>query len=395
MGIRRVLLLTNELATVTAVSAALESNGKLDPADVCRDLGVLAARLEREDIPAVLVDIDSQPRQILSDIEPLARRFGQTRFVVLSQTLDSTVLLDAMQAGARHCMVKQSVTAELNGVLHRLCPPSGQTRRGGAVTILSAGGGCGATTIAVNLAAEVPIAAELSYPSSSLIVDFDQVYGSAGTYLGVDADYGVYDLLDRDGPIDAQLVTSTSVAQPGQPAALLSVPRSRLGQDVRNPDPRRVGQLLDACKTGHAWTFVDAARVSTPVAVALAAQSDVTVLVMQLILKDIRVAHSMLQSLTRSGMQAGSVQLVINRYRRRGAFIGLEEAREAMKLEASAEFLCLSNDYQAACGAINLGKPLAQFAPRSEFRRDLQKLARRIIAARPASATTSAGGRFG
>ena len=35
----------------------------------------------------------------------------------------------------------------------------------------------------------------------------------------------------------------------------------------------------------------------------------------------------------------------------------------------------LSNDFQAVTEAINLGKPLAVTAPRSDFRRDLQKLA--------------------
>ena len=39
-----------------------------------------------------------------------------------------------------------------------------------------------------------------------------------------------------------------------------------------------------------------------------------------------------------------------------------------MKLEPSAELTCLSNDFTASCGAVNLGKPLAQFAPRSDFR---------------------------
>jgi pilus assembly protein CpaE len=386
MSSRHVLLLTEELATVTAVSAALESNGKLDPEDVCPDMGALASRLEREDIPAVLVDIDSQPQQMLAAIEPLARRFGQTRFVVLSRKLDSTLLLEAMQAGARHFLVKESVVSDLQGVLHRLCPPSSaQSKRGGAVTILSAGGGCGATTIAVNLAAEVPLAAQLSYPSSSLIVDFDQVYGSVGTYLGVDADFGVFDLLERHGNMDAQLVSSTTVARPGQPPALMSVSRGRLGDELRSPDPRQVGQLLDACKLGHSWTFVDAARVSTPVAAALAARSDVTLLVMQLIIKDIRVAHSMLQGLVRNGVPADSVHMVVNRYRKRGSYISLEEAREAMKLDASTELTCLSNDFQAACGAVNLGKPLAQYAPRSDFRRDLQKLAAKIAAARPSA----------
>ena len=89
MGVRHVLLLSDEMATVSAVSSALESNGKLDPSDVCRDLGDLKSRLDMEAAPAVLVDIDSGPSRMLSAIEPLARRFADTRFIVLSGAMQS------------------------------------------------------------------------------------------------------------------------------------------------------------------------------------------------------------------------------------------------------------------------------------------------------------------
>jgi Flp pilus assembly CpaE family ATPase len=38
----------------------------------------------------------------------------------------------------------------------------------------------------------------------------------------------------------------------------------------------------------------------------------------------------------------------------------------------------LSNDYYGVTEAVNLGKPLAQAAPRSDFRRDLKRLAGEI-----------------
>ena len=384
MAIRPVLLLTNELSTVNAVSTALESNGKLDPGNVCQDLSVLTGRLEREAVPAVLVDIDQNPRQTLLSIEPLARRYSQTRFVVLSKSLDSTLLLEAMQAGARHFMVKQSVAAELHDVLIRLCPPAENANAGRAITILSAGGGCGATTIAINLASEVKLASGMTDNSASLVVDFDHNYGSVGTYLGVDADYGVFDLFERSDAIDEQLITSCAVAQPGGTPALLSTSRARLGDPCPELDPRRVSQLLDACRSAHPWTVVDAPRVTMPAAAALATHSDATIIVMQLMIKDIRIARHMMQSLITAGVPAASIELVVNRYKRRSSFITIEEARTAMGLDESVTMTCFSNDYAAANGAVNLGKPLSQHSPRSDFRRDMQRLATRIVAAKPA-----------
>src|SRR5882672_460568 len=100
MSIRHVLLATSEPATVTAVTAALQSNGALAQEDVCRDLTELTWRLERRPSPAALVDIDTDPQRILSKLEPLARRFSETRFIVLSSDVHHDLLLGAMQVGA-------------------------------------------------------------------------------------------------------------------------------------------------------------------------------------------------------------------------------------------------------------------------------------------------------
>src|SRR3954467_6832474 len=112
MAARRVLLLTNELATSGAVGAALESNGKLAQEDVCRDFRELIDRLQQSGAPVALVDIDSPGA--LTTLDGIVRRFSNTRFIVLSRELDAQRLLEAMQIGARHYLVKANITAELS-----------------------------------------------------------------------------------------------------------------------------------------------------------------------------------------------------------------------------------------------------------------------------------------
>ncbi|MDB5357550.1 MAG: cpaE [Phycisphaerales bacterium] len=379
MPVKHVLLLTNELATVTAVTAALESNGKLDAADVCRNVSDLATRLEKSATPAVLVDIDAQPKLTLAAIEPLARRFSDTRFVVLSGTLQSDLLLEAMQVGARHFMVKDAIPGDLAGVLQRLCPSEGRSRQGGAVTVLSAGGGCGATTVAVNLAAELALLGQTSAAGPSLIIDMDHSYGAAATYLGLDGDYGLLDLLDRPGALDAQLIQSTALKHSDQMHALISTARGRLGGSVAL-DPKRVGALVSACKSAYRWTVLDASRVPFAVVAELVAHSDTTILLMQLTIKDIRVARQTIAGLSQLGVASDAVRLMVTRYHRRKMLISLEEARNALGLAPGKSLECLSNDYQAVTSAVNLGKPLAMAAARSDFRRELQKLAAALAA---------------
>jgi pilus assembly protein CpaE len=370
MAVRPVLLLTNELATVSAVTAALQSNGRLSPGDVFRGIGELTTRLASGPATAALIDIDEYPDRTLAALEPLAHKHTETRFVVLSSRMSPELLLSAMQAGARHFLIKQSIEADLGNVLHRLCPAGTSASKGSLVSVLSASGGCGATTIAINLAAEL----QLLSRQTSLVVDLDQNYAGAAAYMGVDGQYGVADLLSRSGPLDGQLIQSTALSHSDQLHALIVGPRSRLGELIPMDAPR-LRETLGACTFAYRWTVVDAPRVSTEVAAELARASDAVLLTMQLTVKDLRVAQAMLARLGDAGVASETVRILINRYHRRRSMITLEEGRAVLQRSESNGIACLSNDYSAASTAFNLGKPLAEVAARSDLRRELQKLA--------------------
>lgn len=380
MSLRNTLLLSSERATVSAVAAALESNGKLSNDNVCGDLAQLAERLKAKATPAVLVDIDGQPERMLFAMEPLVRKFSDTKFVVLSGVMRNDLLLGAMQVGARHFMLKESVPVELVGVLHRLCPEALAKGYGAAVTVLSAGGGCGATTVAVNLAAELRLAHSDSESFPALVVDLDPCYGAVSAYLGIDNEYGIVDILSRLGPIDAELIQSTAVAQSEGLHALLGTSREKLG-DPMAFDPQRLKSAVESCKKSYHWTVFDAARVPVAASIELARQSVATLLLLQLSVKDLRVARQVLHRLAAEGIAMEDVKILACRYRKRGGLISIDQAREALGV-SNGSLATLANDYQAVVQAVNLGKPLSEVAPRCDFRRDLQKLAASISAAR-------------
>lgn len=384
MSLRDVLLLTNEPDTVKAVQTALSSNGQLTDDNVFRDLRDLALRLDRGGVPAVLVDIDGQGALLLPAIEGLIRKFGDTRFVALSTVMRQDLLLEAMQVGVRQFLLKESIATDLANVLHRLCPDGTGGVRGAAVTVLSAGGGCGATTVAVNLAAELQAATA----SPALIVDLDAAYGAVGTYLGLDGEHGVLDVLNRSGPIDGQLVQSTALTSQHDLHAVLATSRSRLGEPA-SYQPERVGQFVDACRAAYKWTTLDAARVPPAVAAELALRSTATLLLLQLTIKDIQIARQSLSRLKELGVPADRVLVMATRYRKRTMLITPDEARRALGLEANQPLGLLSNDFAAVQEAVNFGKPLSQSRPRSDFRRELQKLAGQIAAMpQPAAVAT-------
>src|SRR5687768_15034632 len=116
----QITLMTSDPTVLTAVNAALQSNGHMIAGPAIRDVRDLPAQLSRSPVPIVLIDLDPSPGEVLPHLERIVARFPGTRFVALASTLGNELLLEAMQTGVRRVVVKQTMAAELRGVLDRL-----------------------------------------------------------------------------------------------------------------------------------------------------------------------------------------------------------------------------------------------------------------------------------
>jgi len=132
---------------------------------------------------------------------------------------------------------------------------------------------------------------------------------------------------------------------------------------------------LQACRQGYKFTLVDAPRVSIDAATTLAQASELTLIVLQPMVKDIRVAKAMASALIERGISTHRMRPIMNRYCKRRQMITFEEAQKAL---GGMPLGWLSNDYRSAIRGINYGKPLAHAAPRSALRRELRQLAAEI-----------------
>jgi Flp pilus assembly CpaE family ATPase len=88
--------------------------------------------------------------------------------------------------------------------------------------------------------------------------------------------------------------------------------------------------------------------------------------------EDLRVARVLTKGLLDRGITPDRILALVNRYERRGAMIGWSEVVEVL---SRVRVERLPNDDRPAAKAINYGKPLAQVAPRSRLRREIQRLA--------------------
>jgi pilus assembly protein CpaE len=351
----------------------------LDAPRACDDLAGLERGLQGEPRGLALIDLGAEPLLELSRLAPLLLRHPQAQVVLLCSALESELLLEAMQLGVRHCVQKPSLERDLPGVLLRMRESEGAISAGGSgrvVTVVPARGGSGASTVAINLAAELR---QLS-GQPTLLVDADVHYGSIATYLGLKARYGLADVLATEGSIDGALISTTSTVHPEGLHVLVS-PVSIDFEAPASLELRNLPPMLEAARGLYPWAVCDLPRAAIDVTAAAARHSALTLIVFQLAVHDVRAARSLRQALQANGVDPSTILMIANRFRRRGQMIGLDDAHQAL---GDAEIVPIGNDYESAVRAINLGQTLASVAPRSVLRKDIRDLAARLVHQIPA-----------
>jgi len=371
-----VLLLTKDKGTLAATQSALETGTVGGSACVCEDMIELRTYLAKpgakQRFSVVVIDIDSDPDHVLYELGKIAFGNPQIRFIVLSREFSEKLVLQAMQAGARHFMRKSSIAGELDKVIEHLLVQEAEpiVQLGDVVTVLSCSGGSGATTVAVNVATEL----RLNSSKSALLVDLDPHYGSVASYLGLKGNYGIAHILNRDGPIDRHLIQSVGVSYMEGLDVLLS-PAVAEADKTQPLNYRNLLKALTACRESHRYVVVDAPRLPVQAIEDMASISRVVIVVFQLTVRDVAYANSLIRSLTEHGMLREQIVPLANRVRHRGPMLRLEDSQRAI---GSSSLVRIRSDWTKAMKSVNQGQPLAHIAKRSRLRRDFRKLAARI-----------------
>jgi len=371
-----VLLMTGDSKTAEAVGKVVAAHSRFVLRNTAREPIALTAELEVNEPAALLLDIDADPERLLGTLETLASEHEGVRFVVISSEVRGEWVLRAMNAGARKFLLKSALDAELGTTLERLVPEthSESDRRSSVVTILSAGGGCGATTLAINLANEL----RLLNKKPSLLIDLDRSYSAVSSYLGLEGRYGVTEILDQGDRLDGDLLASTALRYTEGLDVLIS--NSVLGPgELSPPDYHNLRRLLEVAAGSFEAVVIDASRVPVESVVPLIDPSTATLLMLRLNVVHLRMAKNLMTGLSEHGVQPTAIVPIASHYHKRRSVISLQDAQRALFDRPVGS---LSDDEANAAAAANYGQPLAECAPRSTLRKEILAFAERLLAAR-------------
>ena len=120
--------------------------------------------------------------------------------------------------------------------------------------------------------------------------------------------------------------------------------------------------------------------VDGPTRFDVAAQSvldlaDINLLVVQLLVPSVRNTVRIIEGMRDAGYNMERARLVLNRVSKETSHLSVTDVTTTLNLEATIK---LAEDWASVGGAINLGTPLLNYAPKSRCRQLIRELAERI-----------------
>lgn len=311
--------------------------------------------------------------------------------LLLRPRLDVTIMGLALRSGIREVVQADDQTALADAVRRndqlaaQLVGETNREARGKVVTVFSAKGGVGKTTVSTNVAAHLA-----SSGARTLLVDLDLMFGDVAISLQLIPSGTVTDLVAMRGHLDKAGLDSVVVRH--EPTGLdIVAPSSDPGDAERIPGDV-VLELLRTARAHYDYVVVDTPPAFTEHVLTALDVSDLAVLITTLdipAVKNLRVAMNTLDTL---GGSKDNRVVVLNRA---GLKVGLDsdEVETALK---QAIAVSIPNSLSVPA-ATNRGVPLVAHDPRDAAAIALRELADRQVRARFGDLveTTTTRQRFG
>lgn len=282
-------------------------------------------------------------------------------------------ILATMRAGAAQVVPLPLDTADFRAAMGCISGMFGYpASKAKVIAVSGATGGCGATTIAINIAYEIARAHGLH----TVLVELALQMGVLSTYLDLETSHTTYDLFCNMSRVDMEFVkkalrrySENLDVLPGPDQ--LNAPLSISTQDVV--------QLVDYCRRIGNVVVLDLPCTFDKHYFDTLSAVDQVVLVAEQKLPSIRAMQSVIEMLQReTGYYTQHLvkHLVINRY---NSSVKKFTVKDLLPLMGAPSLLTVANDSKAVMGAVNNGRPLRLENAKSKTLADIETLVKAIL----------------
>jgi pilus assembly protein CpaE len=353
----------------------------------------------------ILMDINMPDMDGITASQQITRAQPGTQIIIMSVQSDTDYIRKAMLAGARDFLSKPFSLDELLTAVHTAyerrqamptfapapapgaestaaAPVAPVTRRqpaaGRVIAVYSPKGGSGCTTVAVNVA--VSLARD---GHETALVDGSFQFGDVGLMLNLKTPATILDLVNRQGELDQDLISSILATHRSGLKVLLAPPRPETAELITID---KVKLILALLRRHYEYVFVDTGVYLSDIMLAILDLADEILLVTPPTLPGIKNASRFLDLTTDLQYDPQKVRLVVNGVSDRRS-ITVKDIAGALKRPVE---LSVPED-RAAEVAADQGEPLVEGAA---HKRPIARALRRVAERLAAPADGEASGRL-
>ena len=341
------------------------------------DLRGAVERLAEVNPNVVVAGVDTVNDPILKVIESISRRIEGLGIVVVSKNPSQELLLECMRAGSDEFLEFPIDIAELSKALKRLFLKMGliAEEEGKVIGVYSANGGCGTTTTACNLGAN--IAREMSDDGRCCILDMNLQFGSVALFMDIrEFSFTLADAVRSKDRLDAGLMESY-MSKHSSGAAVLPAPVNMAPSE--EVEPEAVGTIIQQCKKLYKFIILDIPTVLDEHTIACLDSSNEIFLICDMMVPSVRNTIRAMDLFEQLEYKKDKFRLIVNRYYE-SEQISLREISRHIRLPI---YWLIPYDARTVESAVNSGQVVDEVDASSEVAHSFIALAQHCLGLQP------------
>jgi pilus assembly protein CpaE len=289
---------------------------------------------------------------------------GRPILAIVDVGADPSLVLKVMRAGAAQIvplpMQPQDFRAALDCIVVQFGNASGKST---VVAVSGVTGGCGCTTIALNLAYEIAFQSQ----AQCLLIELALRMGMLASYLGIQPKFTTSDLFGKSGELDSY-VLQKALSHICENLDILPGPYQAI--DPVAVSPQAVGRLVELARQLATVVVLDVVCTYDDLYFEALSSADSLILVAEQRVPSIRAVD-----MVRGALGDRNPLVVINHYNPKVPGFSAPRLQELLRVPT---LLTVAHDH-AVSSALNKGRPIRMESPRAQALADIDSLVREIL----------------
>jgi pilus assembly protein CpaE len=370
-GMTAVVVVTADAAFETMARTTFTASAQIELRVLQGSLAAVEGELDGPAATVAVVDLDGASSADLQALERLTRVGSRLPPVVaVTGGIDADLARTLVQLRVADFLVKPVQPPELVRTCARVAkaPAAEAPLEAQIYTFLSAVGGAGVTTLAIQSAMILLNAGRAR--TSTCLVDLDFQHGACADYLDIEPHLNLGEIEPRPERLDRHLL-EVMLSHHSSGLAVVAAPNHLA--EMRSFDPDVVTRLLDLVSSHFDYVVFDMPRTWFSWTDSVLLGSNKVFIVSEMTVPGLRHAKSLVEAIQERLGEGPRPQVIVNRFVQRMFSSGLRRS-DAEQVLGDSFAGCIPNHYGLVREAIDRGVPLEEVKPGNPITVGLKKL---------------------